>query len=79
MTNRPPDEVSALVILQVGEARLVVHALAAFERLLRHGELSAAQARLLLPIGAGPDDPQADEIMAEIVSECGEPLRRQLP
>ncbi|MCC6436015.1 MAG: hypothetical protein IT196_13350 [Acidimicrobiales bacterium] len=73
-----PDPEAELVIIRVDEARLILHALAAFERLLRHGGLTQAQLPLLLPPGAGPADPRADSVMAEVVVECGEPLRRQV-
>ena len=60
------------------EANLLVHVLAAFERLLRLGELTPDQQRWLLPQGAGPGDCSADVEMAEIVVEAGHALRRQM-
>jgi hypothetical protein len=52
--------------------------LASFERLLRHGGLDPDQIVHLLPPGVGCDDPDGDVIMAEVVVDAGEPLRRQL-
>jgi hypothetical protein len=78
MTTLPPEHDGGLVILRVDEARLIVHTLAAFERVLRHAGLTEDQAALLLPDGAGPADPQADAVMAEIVSECADLLQRQI-
>jgi hypothetical protein len=72
------DDEQSLVILRSEEAELILHVLAAFERLLRHAELSPAQMCLLLPDGAGPADRSSDLIMAEVTAEAGEPLRRQL-
>jgi hypothetical protein len=67
-----------VVLLDESEARLLVHVLAAFERLLRQGELDQHQQRLLLPNGLSTPGEQADVEMAELVAEAGEPLRRQL-
>ena len=52
--------------------------LAAFERLLRQGELGRAQFRWLVPDGLSVPGERADVEMAEVVVEAGEPLRRQL-
>jgi hypothetical protein len=68
----------ALVALTLDEARLLEHVLASFERLLRHGGLDPDQIVHLLPPGVGCDDPDGDVIMAEVVVDAGEPLRRQL-
>lgn len=75
-----PEGVDAepLVVLIRSEADLLVHVLAAFERLLRLGELTPDQQRQLLPPGAGPPDRSADVEMAEIVVEAGHALRRQM-
>jgi hypothetical protein len=74
-----PEGVDAegLVVLVTSEADLLLHVLAAFERLLRLGELTPDQQRQLLPPGAGAGDGSADVEMAEIVVEAGHALRRQ--
>jgi len=72
------EDANDRVELGRAEAELVLHVLAAFERLLRHGYLSEAQLALLVPYGAGPADRAADVSMAEVVVDAGEPLRRQM-
>jgi hypothetical protein len=71
-------EIDRVVVLSESEAELLLHVLAAFERLLRQGELDAAQLRWLLPDGASAPAGLGDVEMAEVVVEAGEPLRRQL-
>lgn len=71
-------EIDRVVVLTEHEAQLLVHVLAAFERLLRQGELEPAQLRWLLPDGLNSRGDLADMEMAEIVVEAGDPLRRQL-
>ena len=67
-----------IVILQGEEARLVLHVVDTFERLLRYGHLSDDQRALLTADGTGAADSAADLIMAGVVAEAGELLRRQL-
>jgi len=71
-------EIDRLIVLRESEATLLIHVLAAFERLLRQGELQPRQLGLLLPDGMGAPDERADIEMAELVVEAGDPLRRQL-
>jgi hypothetical protein len=71
-------EIERVVVLTEHEAELLVHVLAAFERLLRQGELGRAQFRWLVPDGLSVPGERADVEMAEVVVEAGEPLRRQL-
>jgi hypothetical protein len=72
-------EIDRVVVLSEREAELLLHVLAAFERLLRQGELDQAQLSWLLP-DSGRSGPGGlgDVEMAEVVVEAGEPLRRQL-
>ena len=66
-------EIDRVVVLSEGDAQLLVHVLAAFERLLlegRAGDVSAA-------LGAARRSERADVEIAEVVVEAGEPLRRQ--
>jgi hypothetical protein len=67
-----------LIVLERGDALLLLHVLAAFERLLRLGGFSIEQLASLLPEGAGAADALGDVEMAELAVEAGEPLRRQL-
>jgi hypothetical protein len=71
-------EIDRVVVLTEGEAQLLVHILAAFERLLRQGKLDPDQLRWLLPDGVSRPGEPADVEMAEVVVEAGDPLRRQL-
>ena len=71
-------EIERVVVLSAREAELVVHVLAAFERLLRQGDLDVRQLRWLLPDGLLLPGERSDVEMAEVVVEAGEPLRRQL-
>lgn len=72
------NQVNRVVVLAEDEARLVAHALAVFERLLRLGALDRQQLTLLVPDGAVVASERPDVEMAEVVVEAGEPLRRQL-
>lgn len=75
------DEVTddeGVVILEGGEARLLLHVVDTFERLLRYGHLSDHQRDLLTADGSGPADASADLLMAGVVAEASELLRRQL-
>ena len=72
------SDINRVVVLSEHEAQLVGHVLAVFERLLRLGELDAAQRRLLVPDGVVTVAERPDVEMAEVVGEAGEILRRQL-
>lgn len=72
------SDVEPVVVLAHDEARLVLHVLAVFERVLRLGALEPRQLRLLVPDGLTAAFERADVEMAEVVVEAGEPLRRQL-
>ena len=67
-----------MVVLGDSEARLVVHVLETFERLLRYGHLSGDQLRLLTADDAGEPDASADLVMARVVAEACEPIQQQL-
>jgi hypothetical protein len=67
-----------LVLLGRADARLVLHVLDTFERLLRYGHLSDAQLELLTGDDTGRPEASADLLMANIVSEAATPVRRQL-
>jgi hypothetical protein len=66
------------VVLREPEAKLIVHVLAVFERLLRQGELQLHQLRCLVPDGDTSLVDSADVEMAEVVVEAADPLVRQL-
>lgn len=67
-----------VVVLTGEEARLAMHALDTFERLLRCGSLVETQLALLTPDGTGPPDAAADLLMAAVVAEASAPIRAQL-
>jgi hypothetical protein len=64
-------------VLSGEEARLVLHLLGTFERLLRLGELDERQLALLTPPGTGRPERAADLFMATVVAEAAAVLRRQ--
>ena len=67
-----------VVVLTGAEARLAVHALDTFERLLRYGNLTDAQLDLLTADGTGRPEAAADLLMADVVAEASTPIRAQL-
>lgn len=72
------DDVNPVVVLAEDEARLIVHALAVFERLLRLGALDHSQLALLVPDAVMGVSERPDVEMAEVVDEASQPLLRQL-
>ena len=72
------DDVKPVVVLAEDEARLILHVLAVFERLLRLGALDPQQLTLLVPDGAMVGSERPDVEMSEVVVEASEPLLRQL-
>ncbi|HZB41546.1 MAG TPA: hypothetical protein VE487_11300 [Ilumatobacter sp.] len=72
------DDVNRVVVLAEEEARLIVHVLAVFERLLRLGALDHPQLALLVPDAVTGVSERPDVEMAEVVDEASQPLLRQL-
>lgn len=72
------DDVNRVVVLAEEEARLIVHVLAVFERLLRLGALDHSQLALLVPDAVMGVSERPDVEMAEVVDEASQPLLRQL-
>jgi len=70
--------IDPVVLLREQEARLLVHVLAVFERLLRQGELQLHQLRFLVADNATTLIDRADVEMAEVVVDATQPLLRQL-
>jgi hypothetical protein len=67
-TMRAVDDVNRVVVLAEDEARLLVHVLAVFERVLRLGALDHQQLKLLVPDGVMAGLERADVEMAEVVA-----------
>lgn len=67
-----------LVLLTRTDARLALHVLDTFERLLRYGHLTEAQLGLLTADDTGGVDASADLLMANAVVDASTPIRRQL-
>jgi hypothetical protein len=72
------DDVNRVVVLAEEEARLMLHVLAVFERLLRLGALDHSQLALLVPDALMGVSERPDVEMAEVVDEASQPLLRQL-
>jgi hypothetical protein len=72
------EDVNRVVVLAEEEARLIVHVLAVFERLLRVGALDHSQLALLVPEALMGVTGRPDVEMAEVVDEAGQPLLGQL-
>jgi hypothetical protein len=67
-----------IVLLTSTDARLALHVLDTFERLLRYGHLTDAQLGLLTADDTGDVDAGADLLMARTVVDASTPIRRQL-
>lgn len=74
----PFDPTDGFLVIAADDARLLVHLLATFERLLRHGNLSDRQLELLTPDRTGPTHAADDLMLAQVVGEALDDLRRQL-
>lgn len=72
------DHDDGVLVLPGGDARLLLHLLGTFERVLRHGNLTDHQLELLTPDGTGPAHSADDLMLAQVVSEAIDTLRSQL-
>ncbi len=71
-----PDD--GVLVLPGDDARLLMHLLDTFERLLRNGDLTERQLEFLTPEGTGPAHSADDLMLAQVVSEALATLRSQL-
>lgn len=74
----PFDPSDGFLVLAADDARLLVHLLATFERVLRYGNLTDHQLELLTADRTGPTHAADDLMLAQVVSEALDDLREQL-